>query len=905
MAATRHTLQREIFTLSDEKILSICRVSKAYKKKKTSFLCLVSTTDTPETFIIYQVKSGNEKSNFKKKQSWLLSDVRTIDGVDADSMDLELHIDKIYKWSTTNLQEKRNFVSNLYTFSFGLPQRPEFKNIPQEWMANDLSSTISSSDKTTASTDFLQSPLIMPEYQPITDKETMDLASLMDNCYYAVSNAELFMETLSKDLSILDGENIQSVLASEPQVTQLMSGIEVAIHEASQVEAQLTVYDEALGRIREAMERVGQKNNAIHIANRNARLLLEQLEVVITHLTISPEHQKILNEAELPGHKDELAVAGNDLLKAISFPLPLGLDKLSAVAEQKKKLDKLRAKFSLLVARHLNNLFIHLGNDVGETVGISNTSSQQSNLTSTSSGNVTNDFKLSTHQAIQKELEPYTELMRLLRALDQKAFTQLTKVYTKTMGSLYQRNFKFFFEEAKDRLISKRLQHHQHSHSTSKSSSSSMPKGDIETIIASISPPICLLSNETWTPQGEGILLDSVLDNVLSQLQPVCLAEQAFCITFLNLDSFVSPLTKQTNQVKDESGSCSSNSGGDDLHNNPAVSPGSANLNDLSKLGRHVNEQVRATMAAIFPSLETELTNFLSFLEKIDSFWCMYILVRLSQHVMSAQDTGSFLSMTFASALVQAKRAFDKFMQMQQQSILDAKVNRRNKCGILPYVENFGPFAKTAENIFKNSDRKIDLEKWYTKLISTMFEAIVSHSTEHHKTPPEVIKMENFHHLYDLLSQLKISVLDHERKEAKQKYQEALKAYVTRYFGRPLEKLNFFFDGVQAKVGAGVKESEISYQMAYSRQELRRVVKEYPAREVKKGLEHLYRKVEKHLCEEENLLQVVWREMQGEFIAQYMNIEELIKRCYPDSNITLEFTIQNILEFFSEIAQSH
>lgn len=61
---------------------------------------------------------------------------------------------------------------------------------------------------------------------------------------------------------------------------------------------------------------------------------------------------------------------------------------------------------------------------------------------------------------------------------------------------------------------------------------------------------------------------------------------------------------------------------------------------------------------------------------------------------------------------------------------------------------------------------------------------------------------------------------------------------------------------MQAKVGAGVKESEVSYQMAFSKQELRRVVKEYPAREVKKGLENLYRKVEKHLCEEENLLQV-------------------------------------------------
>lgn len=50
--------------------------------------------------------------------------------------------------------------------------------------------------------------------------------------------------------------------------------------------------------------------------------------------------------------------------------------------------------------------------------------------------------------------------------------------------------------------------------------------------------------------------------------------------------------------------------------------------------------------------------------------------------------------------------------------------------------------------------------------------------------------LENFHHLYALFSQLKISVLDPYRKDAKQKYNEALSAYVTRYFGRPLEKLN-------------------------------------------------------------------------------------------------------------------
>lgn len=45
--------------------------------------------------------------------------------------------------------------------------------------------------------------------------------------------------------------------------------------------------------------------------------------------------------------------------------------------------------------------------------------------------------------------------------------------------------------------------------------------------------------------------------------------------------------------------------------------------------------------------------------------------------------------------------------------------------------------------------------------------------------------------------------------------------------------------------------------MAFSKQELRKVTKEYHGREVKKGLDHLYKKVEKHLSDEENLLQVI------------------------------------------------
>lgn len=157
---------------------------------------------------------------------------------------------------------------------------------------------------------------------------------------------------------------------------------------------------------------------------------------------------------------------------------------------------------------------------------------------------------------------------------------------------------------------------------------------------------------------------------------------------------------------------------------------------------------------------------------------------------MSAQDAHSFLSMTFASALIKVKRNFDKFMQMQLESIREAKVPKRSKCGLLPYVENFEEFASTAENIFKKTTRRTDLDKWYVKLVEQIFEFIPQNAADHPKTPHQVVKMENFHHMHSQLARLKLTCLDGLKKDAKVKYNEALRGYVIKYFGRPLEKLN-------------------------------------------------------------------------------------------------------------------
>lgn len=45
--------------------------------------------------------------------------------------------------------------------------------------------------------------------------------------------------------------------------------------------------------------------------------------------------------------------------------------------------------------------------------------------------------------------------------------------------------------------------------------------------------------------------------------------------------------------------------------------------------------------------------------------------------------------------------------------------------------------------------------------------------------------------------------------------------------------------------------------------------------------------------------------MQEEFISQYKYIQEMIERCYPQSNISLLFKIEDVLNVFSDIAQTH
>uniref|UniRef100_A0A8D3AUI0 Exocyst complex component 1 n=1 Tax=Scophthalmus maximus TaxID=52904 RepID=A0A8D3AUI0_SCOMX len=835
MTAIKHALQRDIFTPNDERLLSIVNVCKAGKKKKNCFLCATVTTERPVQVKVVKVKKSDKGDFYKRQQTWELRDLTEVDAKDAskENPEFDLHFEKVYRWLASSTAEKNSFISCIWKLNQRyLRKKVEFVNVSaqllEESVPSDESQSVAGVDEDA-----------LDDYQELNTREEQDIESMMEMCEYAISN-----------LQVLDGANIQSIMASEKQVNILMQLLDESLSEVDTIEGKLSSYEEMLQSVKEQMDQISQSNRLIQISNTNNGKLLNEIHFLDTnYMDLSKGHIRALQDGDLTSPKGIEACinASEALLQCMNVALRPGHEKLMAVKQQQLLFADLRDTFARRLTNHLNNVFVHQGHDQSSTL------SQH-----------TTELTLPKHSPLHRDLLRYSKLMEWLKNTHREKYEGLSRTYVDYMSRLYEREIKDFFEVAKIKMAG----------TTKEAKGKFGLHGSSGKLTGSTS------SLNKLTVQGSNSRRSqssSLLDMGNMSASDLDVADRT---------KFDKPETEESD-------------GG-------VVSRVPAQAEHRHSFSSE-KDMVRLMMNKIFQSIETELNSLIALGDKIDSFNSLYMLVKMSHHVWTAEnvDPASYLSTTLGNVLVTVKRNFDKCISGQIRQMEEVKISKKSKVGILPFVTGFEEFAELAETIFRNAERRGDLDKAYVKLIRAVFMNVEKVASESQKTPRDVVMMENFHHIFSTLSRLKISCLDAERREAKHKYTDHLQSYVINSLGQPLEKLNHFFEGVEARVAQGVREEEVSYQLAFNKQELRKVIKEYPGKEVKKGLDNLYKKVDKHLCEEESLLQVVWHSMQDEFIRQYKHFEDLIGRCYPGSGITMEFTIQDMLEYFSSIAQSH
>ncbi|XP_056271152.1 exocyst complex component 1 isoform X1 [Pseudoliparis swirei] len=927
MTAIKHALQRDIFTPNDERLLGIVNVCKAGKKKKNCFLCATVTTERPVQVKVVKVKKSDKGDFYKRQQTWELRDLTEVDAKDAskENPEFDLHFEKVYRWVASSAAEKNSFISCIWKLNQRyLRKKVEFVNVSSqllEELPKAEDSVPSGESQSVAGGD----EDALDDYQELSAREEQDIEGMMEMCEDAVSNAEAFAEQLSRELQVLDGANIQSIMASEKQVNLLMALLDEALGEVDTIEGKLSSYEEMLQSVKEQMDQISQSNRHIQISSSNNVKLLDEIQFLVNYMDLSKGHVRALQEGDLTSPKGIEACinASEALSQCMNVALRPGHEKLTAVTQQQLLFAELRDTFARRLTNHLNNVFVHQFNHFSHfkmTIPHFYRSSCLSLPGHDQSSTLTQhpaELSLPKHSPLHRDLLRYAKLMEWLKSTHREKYEGLSRTYVDYMSRLYEREIKDFFEVAKIKMAgaskeakgkfatlprkeSALKQETESLHGSSgklTGSTSSLNQLAVQGSSSRRSQSSSLLDMGNMSASDLDVAdrtkFDKIFEQVLSELEPLCLAEQDFISKFFKLQQHpaVLPPLAQPDPEEPDGGTPS------------RIPPPAEHRQSLSS----EKDLVRLMMNKIFQSIEPELNSLIALGDKIDSFNSLYMLVKMSHHVWTAEnvDPASYLSTTLGNVLVTVKRNFDKCISAQIRQMEEVKISKKSKVGILLFVTGFEEFAELAETIFRNAERRGDLDKAYVKLIRAVFVNVEKVANDSQKTPRDVVMMENFHHIFSTLSRLKISCLEAERREAKHKYSEHLQSYVINSLGQPLEKLNHFFEGVEARVAQGVREEEVSYQLAFNKQELRKVIKEYPGKEVKKGLDNLYKKVDKHLCEEESLLQVVWHSMQDEFIRQYKHFEDLIGRCYPGSGITMEFTIQDMLEYFSSIAQSH
>jgi len=679
---------------------------------------------------------------------------------------------------------------------------------------------------------------------PISNMSLVDqIRKLLDQGDY------LKAASLADDHKITDCRNICKNVG---EINEIASSIEDSVSILSSLEEKINGYDSELRNVKDTAFKMEEKEHAVQVQCKNLSDTCSILGELLENLHIPDHVQKVLLDCDLNDENSVHQVERTleQFERVLHYKPDPSLHQMRCIKDQKEHANSIKSKFCELFYQHFTQYVEDFLSEFSESF-INNIYSHA--------------ITMPGHDVIHNHLLYLARIVGWIWRNDRSTHQALRNFYISRSKTQYDKELKTFFECAKERMGNPTRHHGRISELSAESRKrNSITTGDSSTRASSLSggggnpdtqdAASGKSSEISYTGWDE---FDAYLEEILHAIEPTCLSEQRFYSTF-----FI------TNQ---------------DAQKAPADQG----------------------LVRMFSLLESEFIEFANYYNSQNGLYSLYLLVRLSQYLSAQEDSNFFIAHTYREVRIIVKRNFDNFMEQQLNTIRDLKPPKQPKCGVLSVVKNFEQFARQVEALFKSSGaRRTDVDRWYLELVAELFRII--DRIEHSKTPTEMIRLENYNYLHDVLRSIKVPCLEAQRKEANVQYKAALNAYVTRYFGRPLEKLNVFFEGVQAKVAQGVKEEEISFQLAFSKQELRKVLQMVTLKEVRRGLEEMYRRIEKHAYEpESNLIQVIWHAMQEEFLSQYKAIQGMIERCYPSTNLSLTFTIDDVLQVFSNIAQLH
>ncbi|KAB5542977.1 exocyst complex component Sec3-domain-containing protein [Coniochaeta sp. 2T2.1] len=355
-----------------------------------------------------------------------------------------------------------------------------------------------------------------------------------------------------------------------------------------------------------------------------------------------------------------------------------------------------------------------------------------------------------------------------------------------------------------------------------------------------------------------------VLANALDELLPLVEMEQNFIVDFFHATSLEQadfPDVVATSRPKDRRGN--------DLRRHRLMEP-----------NREIARRVTKAMEVIFVFLEKELTMLQEWVLSQDPLQGVGVLASLERKMADmSQSNQDFLNTLLQKLHSSLETRFRKFVDEQIRAIEDTKVKIKKRKGVIGFMRIFPNFLTAVENQLATIDphlpvrRMVDAE--YDRMIRTMFDSLKviarempaasaampgapsvnTTSTSTSTTDPEeklalnyhILLIENMnHYLEEVDNPRQLEVLSDWREAAQRELAEHLSLYLNAVMRRPLGRLLEHLENIEAQRASGKAPAAIAAQPSNSKAVFHKILSGYDAKEVRKGIETLRKRIEKH-----------------------------------------------------------
>lgn len=328
---------------------------------------------------------------------------------------------------------------------------------------------------------------------------------------------------------------------------------------------------------------------------------------------------------------------------------------------------------------------------------------------------------------------------------------------------------------------------------------------------------------------------------------------------------------------------------------------------------REMARKVTTAMEEIFSFWLSDIQNLVDWAVKQDVLNIVGVLFALECQLSEVEETNQeFLSQAVSKVHDRLIIHFKRFIEEQVRGIEDTKVKIKKRRGVITFMKTFPNFSTAIENMLPPT-RPLDhfpiralVNEAYGSLNKSMFDSMRFIAKESPNATqssvvtgdPEdkealnhhILVIENMNYYAEEVSPRNNTMLQDWNSRARAVMSEHMDAYLSTVIRRPLGKLLDFLESTESLMKNTAQPASIATRASHSKSVFKKILSSYDAKEIRRGVETLKKRVEKHFGEGDDypglsreLVGKVLRECEGRYNQVTSRVEAVARDVYEGS----------------------